>query len=169
MVDKGTLPWVYFSVLEISDDVRLEQIDSLNKLKAKRDDNAVKQTLENITKAAKEGGNLLEERIIWDHGLGCLSRGCELNFRDTKQQGVSGVVPEAQDKFTEISGLLSDILVDAGQSGDSKLDFKLANEDAELIMAEASVQAEQQLKQKIPDIPTSMPKTVSNALEQALA
>lgn len=85
------------------------------------------------------------------------------------QEGVTSVVPAAQDKFTEISGLLSDILVDAGQSGDIKLDFKLANEDAELIMAEASVQAEQQLKQKIPDIPTSMPKTVSNALEQAIA
>lgn len=85
------------------------------------------------------------------------------------QQGVTGVVPAAQDKFTEISGLLSDILVDAGQSGDAKLDFKLANEDAELIMAEASIQAEQQLKQKIPDIPQSIPKTVSNALEKALA
>lgn len=85
------------------------------------------------------------------------------------QQGVSGVVPAAQDKFTEISGLLSDILVDAGQNGDVKLDFKIANEDAELIIAEASVQAEMQLKQKIPDIPPSIPKTVSNALEKALA
>lgn len=85
------------------------------------------------------------------------------------QNGVSGVVPAAQDKFTEISGLLSDIIVDAGQSGDAKLDFKIANEDAELIIAEASVQAEIQLKQKIPNIPYNIPKTLSRALEKALA
>jgi len=85
------------------------------------------------------------------------------------QKGVAGVVPTAQDKFTEISGMLSDILVDAGQSGQATLDFKLANEDAEKIIAEASVQAETKLKKKIPEIPSSIPKYVTNVLEEALA
>ncbi len=84
------------------------------------------------------------------------------------QKGVTGVMPTAQDKFTEISGLLSDILVDAGQSGDAKLDFKIANENAEIIMAEASIQAELQLKQKIPDIPQNISKPYSIALEETL-
>jgi len=85
------------------------------------------------------------------------------------QKGVAGVVPSAQDKFTEISGMLSNILVDAGQTGEATLDFKLANEDAEKIIAEASVQAETKLKKKIPEIPSSVPKYVTNTLEEALA
>jgi division protein CdvB (Snf7/Vps24/ESCRT-III family) len=84
------------------------------------------------------------------------------------QKEVTGVVPQAQDKFTEISGMLSDILVDAGQSGEAILDFKVANEDAEKIVAEASIQAESKLKKKIPDIPTNVPKYVTNALTEAL-
>ena len=84
------------------------------------------------------------------------------------QKGVAGVVPTAQDKFTEISGMLSDILVDAGQSGEAILDFKVANEDAEKIVAEASIQAESKLKNKIPDIPSNVPKYVTNALTEAL-
>ena len=51
-------------ILEISDEVRIEQVTALNALKANRDNNKVKQTLENITKAAKEGGNLLEASIM---------------------------------------------------------------------------------------------------------
>ena len=85
------------------------------------------------------------------------------------QKGVIGVVPTAQDKFTEISGMLSDILVDAGQSGQATLDFKIANEDAEKIIAEASIQAETKLKKKIPEIPPNIPKHVTNVLEEALA
>jgi len=85
------------------------------------------------------------------------------------QKGVTGVVPQAQDKFTEISGMLSDILVDAGQSGQATLDFKIANEDAEKIIAEASIQAETKLKKKIPEIPPSIPKHVTNVLKEALA
>ena len=84
------------------------------------------------------------------------------------QKGVIGVVPTAQDKFTEISGMLSDILVDAGQSGQTTLDFKIANEDAEKIIADASVQAETKLKKKIPEIPSNIPKYVTNVLEEAL-
>ena len=85
------------------------------------------------------------------------------------QKGVIGVVPTAQDKFTEISGMLSDILVDVGQSGQATLDFKIANEDAEKIIADASVQAETKLKKKLPEIPSNVPKYVTNVLEEALA
>ena len=50
-------------ILAISDAVRVKQVRALNKLKASRDNNKVAQTLEHITKAAKEGGNLLETCI----------------------------------------------------------------------------------------------------------
>jgi division protein CdvB (Snf7/Vps24/ESCRT-III family) len=83
-------------------------------------------------------------------------------------RGIAGVIPTAEDSFTEITGLLSDILVDAGQSREANLDFKLANEDAEKILAEASVMAEESLRQKIPDIPANLPKSLSATLEEVL-
>ena len=50
-------------VLEVSDTVREEQIARLNELKRKRNNEAVRQALEAITKAAETGGNLLEACI----------------------------------------------------------------------------------------------------------
>jgi methylmalonyl-CoA mutase len=50
-------------VLEISDEVRVEQIESLNKIKATRDNTAVKKALEDLTNAAENDGNLLEVAI----------------------------------------------------------------------------------------------------------
>lgn len=50
-------------VLEISDSIRVEQIESLKKLKASRNNNLVKKTLADLTKAAETGANLLEATI----------------------------------------------------------------------------------------------------------
>lgn len=50
-------------VLEVPDTVRLEQIEALKKLRASRNNNLVKKTLENITKAAQSDANLLETII----------------------------------------------------------------------------------------------------------
>jgi methylmalonyl-CoA mutase len=54
---------VPLEVLEISDAVRDEQVARLKQIKSKRDESKVKETLENLTKCAKEGGNLLEACI----------------------------------------------------------------------------------------------------------
>lgn len=85
------------------------------------------------------------------------------------QRGVAGVIPMAAENFTEITGLLSGILVDAGQSGEITLDFEAANEDAEKIISEAAALAEKNLRQKIPAIPPDVPEYVSHALKEALA
>jgi division protein CdvB (Snf7/Vps24/ESCRT-III family) len=67
--------------------------------------------------------------------------------------GLTSVLPEAESEIGEISGLLSGILVDAGQLGGSTLNFEAANEEAEKIMAEASAVAETRMKEKFPDLP----------------
>lgn len=51
-------------VLEISDEVREEQIQRLKEIKAKRDSRAVASALENLTKAAENGENLLAATIV---------------------------------------------------------------------------------------------------------
>lgn len=50
-------------VLEISDDVRIEQVERLDEIRAKRDGATVKTALEELTKAAREDGNLLAATI----------------------------------------------------------------------------------------------------------
>ncbi|MBF0204429.1 MAG: methylmalonyl-CoA mutase [Desulfamplus sp.] len=51
-------------VLEISDEVREEQIQRLKEIKAKRDSGATAIALENVTKAAANGDNLLAATIV---------------------------------------------------------------------------------------------------------
>ncbi|MCP4115666.1 MAG: methylmalonyl-CoA mutase [Desulfobacteraceae bacterium] len=50
-------------VLEISDEVRVEQIDRLKEIKANRDNDKVNAALEALTKAAEDGSNLLAASI----------------------------------------------------------------------------------------------------------
>jgi division protein CdvB (Snf7/Vps24/ESCRT-III family) len=73
------------------------------------------------------------------------------------KQGLAGVMPEAEGEIGEISGLLSSILVDAGTVGGYSLNFEAANEDAERILSEASAVAEQRMKEKFPEIPSTLP------------
>ncbi len=73
------------------------------------------------------------------------------------QAGVMSIIPEAENEISEISGLLSGILVDAGQMGGYTLNFKAANEDAEKILGEASTVAEARMKEKFPSLPSSIP------------
>ncbi|MEM3403925.1 MAG: Snf7 family protein [Nitrososphaeria archaeon] len=73
------------------------------------------------------------------------------------KSGIISVLPEAEREINEISGLLSSILVDAGQVSGSTLNFEAANEDAEKILAEASAVAEQRMKDKFPELPTGVP------------
>jgi methylmalonyl-CoA mutase len=51
-------------VLKIDDSVRLEQIDSIEKVKKNRDEQAVQKALDDITHAAAKGDNLLEKAVI---------------------------------------------------------------------------------------------------------
>lgn len=83
------------------------------------------------------------------------------------KQGLVGVLPEAENEIGEISGLLSSILVDAGTVGGYSLNFEAANEDAERILAEASAVAEQRMKERFPEIPTSLPTGTESSTEGA--
>ena len=69
------------------------------------------------------------------------------------KSGLGSILPEADREISEISNLLSSILVDAGQMSESTVDFEAANEDAEKILSEASIVAEQRMGDKFPDLP----------------
>jgi methylmalonyl-CoA mutase len=54
---------ITFDIREVSDAIRDEQVASLKKIKAERDNDLVKKTLDDLTKAAESGGNLLEAAL----------------------------------------------------------------------------------------------------------
>lgn len=82
------------------------------------------------------------------------------------REGLAGVIPEAEGEMSEISGLLSGILVDAGSVTGSSLNFETANEEAERALAEAAAVAESRMKDRFPDIPeTIADSSSSNEME----
>jgi len=70
------------------------------------------------------------------------------------RNGIASVSPQAERELGEIGNLLSGIVVDAGQVTGTTLDFEMINEDSKKILSEASVVAEQRMKEQFPDLPT---------------
>src|SRR5918912_2347531 len=77
------------------------------------------------------------------------------------QSGLSGMMPEADQSFSQISDLLGNIITDSGQIPSGEIgSFAGAGEDTMRIMEEASAVVEMNMKNKFPDLPstTSAPK-----------
>lgn len=62
-------------------------------------------------------------------------------------------IPESEEELGIISELFGCILVDAGQVGGHTINFKVANEKAVLLVNEASLAAEQNIKKIFIDMP----------------
>jgi division protein CdvB (Snf7/Vps24/ESCRT-III family) len=72
------------------------------------------------------------------------------------KEGLRAALPEADREIGEISGLLSSVLVDASTTGGLSLNFGAANEDAQKVMEEAAVVAEQRMEESFPEIPAGV-------------
>jgi division protein CdvB (Snf7/Vps24/ESCRT-III family) len=70
---------------------------------------------------------------------------------------MASVFPEAERELGQIGNLLSGIIIDAGQSTGLTLNFEAANEDAQKILNEAAMVAEQKIKEKFPELPAGIP------------
>ncbi|HVP22355.1 MAG TPA: Snf7 family protein [Conexivisphaerales archaeon] len=68
--------------------------------------------------------------------------------------GLQGVLPEAEREISEVGDLLSGVLTDAGTVGEVSVNFQAANEDAERILREAEVMAEEKMKERLPEVPS---------------
>jgi division protein CdvB (Snf7/Vps24/ESCRT-III family) len=73
------------------------------------------------------------------------------------KSGMASVFPEAERELGQIGNLLSGIIIDAGQSTGLTLNFEAANEDAQKILNEAAMVAEQKIKEKFPELPAGIP------------
>lgn len=72
------------------------------------------------------------------------------------KEGLRMALPEADKEISEISGLLSSVLVDASTTGGISLNFDAANEDAAKVLEEAAAVAEQRMKESFPEIPAGV-------------
>jgi len=70
------------------------------------------------------------------------------------RSGVAGILPNAEQELGAIGTMLDEIMIEAGQSSGMTPDFEVASEDAMKILNEASVVAEQRMKEKFPELPT---------------
>ncbi|MDA4111034.1 MAG: Snf7 family protein [Thaumarchaeota archaeon] len=69
------------------------------------------------------------------------------------QPGLINLVPDAEREIGEISGLLSGILVDAGNLNPGQLTFEPTSDEAEKVIEEAGAIVEQRMRSKFPDVP----------------
>jgi len=69
------------------------------------------------------------------------------------RSGVEGILPNAEQELGGIGMLLDEIMIDAGQTTGIGMNFEGASEDAMKILNEASVVAEQTMKEKFPELP----------------
>ncbi len=80
------------------------------------------------------------------------------------QGGLSGMMPEADQSFAQISDLLGNIMTDSGQIPNGEIGgYTAVNEDTSRIMEEASAIVEMNMKSKFPDLPSSTASRVPEA------
>jgi len=102
---------------------------------------------------------------VTDFGEIATTLGPAVNVIKSMKQGLTSALPEADREMSEISGLLSSILVNAGQSSGVSMNFEAANEDAQKVLEEAAAVAEQRMKESFPEIPAG----VAGQQEEGLA
>lgn len=76
-----------------------------------------------------------------------------LNVIKGVRPGLASLVPDAEREIGEISGLLSGILVEAGQVNPSQVNFTTSSDDAERVLEEAGIIARNNMSSKFPDLP----------------
>ena len=69
------------------------------------------------------------------------------------KEGLTSALPEADKEISEISSLLSSVLVAASTTSGISLNFDAANEDAQKVLEEASAVAEQRKRESFPELP----------------
>lgn len=80
------------------------------------------------------------------------------------RSGIAGVLPNAEKELEQVGMMLNDIMVDAGNTTGISPDFEVAGEDARKILGEASLVAEQRMKERFPELP-SLKKPLANQQE----
>lgn len=66
---------------------------------------------------------------------------------------ISGILPDVGNELSQVGMKLNDLVVEMGQSTGAAFDFDVSSEDAQKIMEEAAMIAENRAKMKLPELP----------------
>lgn len=79
--------------------------------------------------------------------------------------GIGGLLPNAERELGQIGNMLNDLIIEAGEVTGVTPDFEIASDDAQKILSEAALIAEQRMKEKFPELPSL--KSVEEAGEDS--
>jgi division protein CdvB (Snf7/Vps24/ESCRT-III family) len=89
--------------------------------------------------------------------------GPAVNTIKSVRPGLSNLVPDAEQEISEISSVLSGIMIEAGQVSTGSLSFEPTSEEADNVLAQAAAIVEQQEKAKFPDVPETERRELESA------
>ncbi len=81
------------------------------------------------------------------------------------RSGMSTILPEAGQELENIGSLLTDIVISTNQSTEMQVNTGTVNEEAEKILAEAELAAENRLKEQIPEAATGVAMNKKTSIE----
>jgi division protein CdvB (Snf7/Vps24/ESCRT-III family) len=68
--------------------------------------------------------------------------------------GIGGLLPNAEKELGQIGSMLNDLIVEAGEVTGVAPNFEVSSGDAQRILEEAALIAEQRMKEKFPELPS---------------
>jgi division protein CdvB (Snf7/Vps24/ESCRT-III family) len=81
------------------------------------------------------------------------------------RSGMAGIFPEAGRELENIGGLLTEIVSSTNQSSGMPVNIGTANAEAEKILEEAELAAEQKLKEQLPEVATAVSMREKTSVE----
>jgi len=70
------------------------------------------------------------------------------------KKGISGIMPEVGNELGDVGMRLNNLVIEMGQGTGTAFDFEVSSEDAQKIIEEAAIVAENRMKMKLPELPT---------------
>lgn len=84
---------------------------------------------------------------------------------DNIRSGMAGIFPEAGRELENIGGLLTEIVSSTNQSSGMPVNIGTASAEAEKILEEAELAAEQKLKEQLPEVATAVSMSEKTSVE----
>ena len=100
---------------------------------------------------------MLRLRTVSELGDVVSTLGPAIGVLRTVKAGMVNIFPEAERELGQIGDMLSGIIMEAGQSTGTSINFETTNDDAQKILLEAAAVAEQKVKEKFPELPAGIP------------
>jgi division protein CdvB (Snf7/Vps24/ESCRT-III family) len=81
---------------------------------------------------------------------------------------ISGVIPEVGFELSEIGEVLNSVVAETGEATGTSYDVEASSAEAQRILSEANVIAEQHMKEKFPDLPATAQAEFHRAGESSI-